>query len=417
MDVPLKPNQKVFGQEWVNYQAGKDPKQKLRAGALNDQYLNALNWKLAINLICSNDMRGMMAMMHENTDPEYNTVEWMHPMFLGAKANSEDNPTWEEAMNGPNRKGYWEACEKELNTLDSDKNAWDVVDREPWMNVLPSTWAFKCKRFPSGDIRKLKARFCVRGDRQVEGVDYFDTFAPVVNWTTVRLMLILSIVLGLSTKQVDYTAAFVHAPIDKDPDWDNLTEEEQEKRGVYVDMPRGFSQPGKVLKLNRSLYGLKQSPRNFFQHLKGKLENIGFESAEAVDPCLFISDKVICLVYVDDTLFYSPRQEYIDEVIQQLQEQGMDLEVEGSVAGFLGVHIERNEQDDSIKLTQRGLAKRIIDTLQIDHLPKKHTPAACQSSCNGCGWRSTRWYLQLLKCGGNATIPTSSLKTRHIICC
>jgi hypothetical protein len=110
--------------------------------------------------------------------------------------------------------------------------------------------------------------------------------------------------------------------------------------------------------------------------LKGKLENIGFKSAKAVDLCLFISNKVICLVYVDDTLFYSPRQEYIDEVIQQLQEQGMDLEVKGSVAGFLGVHIERNEQDDSIKLMQRGLAKRIIDTLQIDHLPKKHTPAA-----------------------------------------
>jgi hypothetical protein len=302
-------------------------------------------------------MRGMMAMMHEYTDPEYNTVEWMHPMLLGAKANSEDNPTWEEAMNRPNRKGYWEACEKKLNTFDSDKNAWDVVDHQPWMNVLPSTWAFKCKRFPSGDIRKLKARFCVRGDRQVEGGNYFDTFALVVNWTTVRLMLILSIVLGLSTKQVDYTAAFVHAPIDKDPDWDKLTEDEQQKRGVYIDMPHGFSQPGKVLKLNRSLYGLKQSPRNFFQHLKGKLENIGFKSAEAVDPCLFISDKVICLVYVDDTLFYSPRQEYIDEVIQQLQEQGMDLEVKGSVAGFLGVHIERNEQDDSIKLTQRGLAK------------------------------------------------------------
>jgi hypothetical protein len=75
------------------------------------------------------------------------------------------------------------------------------------MNVLPSTWAFKCKWFPSGDIRKLKAMFCVRDDRQVKGVDYFDTFTPVVNWTTVQLMLILSIVLGLSTKQVDYTAA------------------------------------------------------------------------------------------------------------------------------------------------------------------------------------------------------------------
>jgi len=188
-------------------------------------------------------------------------------------------------------------------------------------------------------------------------------------------MLILSVVLGLKTKQVDYTAAFVHADIDKDPDWDQLSEEERDKRGVYVEMPRGFTKPGKVLKLKQSLYGLKQSPHNFFQHLKGKLENIGFESAAKVDPCLFISDKVICLVYVDDTLFYSPKQEYIDEVIEKLQDQEMGLEVEGSITGFLGVHIECDNKDGSIKLTQKGFIKRIIDTLQIGHLPYKYMPA------------------------------------------
>jgi len=60
---------------------------------------------------------------------------------------------------------------------------------------------------------------------------------------------------------------------------------------------------------------LKQLPYNFFQHLRGKLKGIGFESATDIDPCLFISDKVICLIYVDDTLFYSPKPEYVDEVI------------------------------------------------------------------------------------------------------
>jgi hypothetical protein len=90
------------------------------------------------------------------------------------------------------------------------------------MNVLPSNWAFKCKWYPDGTIRKLKAHFCARGDRQIEGVDFFDTFAPVI---IVCMMLILSIILGLSTRQVDYTAAFVHAPIDKDPNWDSFTDD------------------------------------------------------------------------------------------------------------------------------------------------------------------------------------------------
>jgi Reverse transcriptase (RNA-dependent DNA polymerase) len=147
---------------------------------------------------------------------------------LAAKANAEDNPTWEQAMNGPEWAGYWKAMEVELHTLEVEKDSWEVVDHEPWMNVLPGTWAFKCKRYPDGSIRKLKARFCVRGDKQVEGVDFFDTYAPVVNWQTVRLMLVLSIMLGLYTKQVDYTAAFVHAPIDRDPNWDNIMELEKE---------------------------------------------------------------------------------------------------------------------------------------------------------------------------------------------
>jgi hypothetical protein len=259
--------------------------------------------------------------------------------------------------------GYWKAAQKEMGTLRS-KEAWDAVGKEPWMNVLPGTWAFKCKRYPNGLIKKLKARFCVCGDRQIENVDFFSTFAPVVNWTIVRLLLILSVLLGLSTRQVNYTAAFVQAPI---------------KEKVYVDMPRGFADAGKCLKLNRSLYGLKQSPKTFFEFLKGNLESIGFKSNDELDPCLFISDKVICLVYVDDTLFYSPRPEYIDEVIKQLQDPNqcnMELEVEEDVAGFLGVDIkDRRHVDGTYKLTQPGLATRIVEALNIDHLPKKETPA------------------------------------------
>jgi hypothetical protein len=285
-----------------------NPKQTVRASLLNNQFLMAMNWNTVVESLCSADHYAMMANVESHTDIEANTVEWMHPMVLAAKANAEDNPTWDQAMNGPDRDGYLEACRKELKTLAEDKDAWDVVDRKDWMKVLPTTWAFKCKRYPDGRIRKFKARFCARGDQQVAGIDFFDTFAPVINWTSVRLLLILSAILGLATKQVDYTAAFVHAPIDKDPNWNSMSREEQERSGVYLHMPRGFYQPGKVLKLKRSLYGLRQSPRNFFQHLKSKLESIGFEANDNIDPCLFLSDKVICLVYVNDTCFSRRRK-------------------------------------------------------------------------------------------------------------
>ena len=76
-------------------------------------------------------------------------------------------------MNGPQADGYWEDMETELKTL-TGKESWIVVERKNGMNVLPSTWSFKCKRYPDGSVRKLKARFCVRGDMQKEGVAFFD---------------------------------------------------------------------------------------------------------------------------------------------------------------------------------------------------------------------------------------------------
>ena len=352
----VKPNRKFMSDQWANVQRGT---QRIRAGVLNRQFLNTLKWDP--DNCKSWSLSQAWALINKNKDPDSGTIEFMPPTILATQANAEDNPSWEQAMSGPDRAGYWKACETEINTLQNEKKAWEIVDRESWMNVLPSTWAFKCKRFPDGTIRKLKARFCVRGDRQIEGIDYFDTFAPVVSWATVRLMLILAIILGLYTTQVDYTAAFVHADIDTE---------------VYIEMPRGFKEEGKVLKLNKSLYGLKQSPRNFFLHLKSKLESIGFKNNEEVDPCLFVSDKVVCLVYVDDTLFYSSKQEYIDEAIKQLQEADMDLEIEGTVAGFLGVHIERDEVQGTVTLTQVGLIKRIIETLGLEQSPIKYTPAA-----------------------------------------
>jgi Reverse transcriptase (RNA-dependent DNA polymerase) len=310
-------------------------------------------------MIRSPDLSVMNAWMDDHTDPEHDTIEEWHPFAFASQVNASDNPTWEEAMNGPDKSGYWKACEKEIQTLEN-KECWDIIDKENWMNVLPGTWAFRCKRFPDGLVRKLKARFCARGDRQIEGLDFFETFAPVTNWMTVRLMLTLSMIFGLYTKQVDYTAAFIHAPIDGD---------------VFVEMPRGFSQKGKCLKLKKSIYGLRQSPRNFFQHLKGKLKNAGLVSNPELDPCLFVSDKVICLVYVDDTLFFSPMEQYIDEVIQRLRDDDMELEEESSVAGFLGVNMTYNKENDTVKLTQEGLTKRIIEALNIEHLPRKHTPA------------------------------------------
>jgi hypothetical protein len=353
------------------YHCGRDPTQKVRAGKLNQQYLNSLKWDRMVNMLRGGTLGAMWSELEKNTDQDYGTIEELNPALFFVKANADDNPTWNQAMGGENAEGYWQACIKEYEVL-LKKDVWVEVIKESWMKIIPSTWAFKCKRFPDGLVRKLKSRFCAMGCCQTEGVDFFETFAPVVNWQTVRIMLVMSLLLGLATKQVDYTAAFVHADIDRDPNWENMTDLEKERSGVYIQMPRGFAKQGYVLKLKKSLYGLKQSPRNFFLHLKGQLERVGLEQSNA-DQCLFVNDKVICLVYVDDTLFFGQNEEDIANLIADLRTE-MDFEEEDNVAGFLGVHIERRA-DGTIHLTQKGLIARIIKALNIGDQPTKRTPA------------------------------------------
>ena len=78
------------------------------------------------------------------------------------------------------------------------------------MNVLPSSWAFKVKRFPDGTIKKFKSRFLVGGHRQIHAVNFFNFFAPVINRASIRFLLVLTARLDLASKQVDWTTAFVH---------------------------------------------------------------------------------------------------------------------------------------------------------------------------------------------------------------
>ena len=142
-----------------------------------------------------------------------NLVEYLNPALFMTMANKEDNPTYREAMCGPDKAGFIAAMGKEMMTL-IELEVFDLVDITPDKKIISGVWALRRKRYPDGLLKQLKARFCARGFEQVEGVDYFETYSPVVMWMTVRLLLVMSILLNLDTTQIDYTAAFVHAPID-----------------------------------------------------------------------------------------------------------------------------------------------------------------------------------------------------------
>ena len=139
---------------------------------------------------------------------------------------------------------------------------------------------------------------------------------------------------------------------------------------------KGNNGKNKVLRLNKTLYGLRQSPRAFWKYMKSNMELCGLVQSK-MDPCLFIGKKVMAIIYVDDILFWVVNVNDIHDVAMELRTQGVDLEQEDDAAGFLGVILGRDETTELMETKQVGLIDRVIDTLGLnDGMAKgKFTPA------------------------------------------
>ena len=297
------------------------------------------------------DLYGYITM--DSWDPQQ--MNDCDPRLLAVKSSkskyNNDNPSYDTAIRGPFQAEYWKAMQVKLNTLENDFECWDLVPRTPDMNVISSTWALKVKRYPDGSVKKFKARFCARGDQQKEGIDFFETWSPVVQWSTIRIVMILTALRGWKLVQCDITAAFIHALLKPDEE-------------IYVHQPRGFKlKDNHVLKLRRSLYGLRQAPRYFFEYFTKRLVRQGLTPSK-YDPCLFFSKTLIVIIYVDNILIYCKDEAEIDDFITRMRSEDVALHKEGTAEGYLGVDIHRDRT--TIKLTQSGLTKRIIKALGLD---------------------------------------------------
>jgi histone deacetylase 1/2 len=194
-----------------------------------------------------------------------------------------DNPHWKAAMDA------------EFGAL-LKNNTWHLVPPQQGKNIVDCKWVFKIKRKADGTLDKYKARLVAKGYKQRYGIDYEDTFIPVVKVATIRLILSIAASLGWSLRQLDVQNAFLHG----------LLEEE-----VYMRQPPGFedkNKPHYVCKLDKALYGLKQAPRAWYSRLSQRLLELGFVPSKG-DTSLFHFHKGDCtiflLVYVDDIIVAS----------------------------------------------------------------------------------------------------------------
>lgn len=301
----------------------------------------------------------------------------LHPFCLAGKAGDPDTMYLDQALKEPDRAQFIDAMKKEVDSHETRQH-WEMINRSQvptGTKVLPAVWSMKRKRrAATGEVYKHKARLNVHGGRQEHGVNFWETYSPVVNWFTIRLFLILAIIFNWHTRQVDFVLAFPQADIECD---------------MYMEIPQGFhmadhlSKKDFCLKLKKNLYGQKQAGRVWNQYLHKGLTKIGFKQSQ-VDECLYYRGSTMFLLYVDDGILIGPDMDDIKSVFTQLKKLKYDITDEGDLKDYLGVDIQRYK-NGTVHLSQPKLIQQILSDLNFNESTKTVPyPALISEVLSGC---------------------------------
>ena len=205
----------------------------------------------------------------------------------------------------------------------------------------------------TNEITKYKARLNVHGGMQTYGLNYLETYAPVVTWFSIRLLIITALLQNWSIRQVDFVMAYTQAPIEND---------------MYMALPAGIStsfgnKKDYVLKLKKNLFGQKQAGRVWNQFLVQKLQDIGFVPSK-VDECVFYRGTTIFIVYVDDGLVLDTSGKNLDGFVQELRNADLDVDDQGDPSDYVGVNINKDPMG-YLNFTQQALIDSIIEDVGL----------------------------------------------------
>ncbi len=270
--------------------------------------------------------------VNNDFDRTLNTIH--HMVFAAGKENNKCF-TYQEMLKQEDAKDFIAVMLKGTKEHESCWH-WEVVKKfsmPTGTKPIQAIWSFKQKCFPDCSPNKHKARLCAHGDMQQWGINYWETFAPVVNWTSIQFLLILLEVLQLETQAINFIMAFPQADLDM-PVFMYL-----QAGKVIAGVPDGIS-TSCVLKLRKSLYSLKQASTNWHDLLKTSLLSQGFKESMA-DPCVFIRNNMIVLVYVDDCILISRNSSTINKFVLSLIKgpKKFAFTDKGDLQRYLGIDI------------------------------------------------------------------------------
>ena len=275
--------------------------------------------------------------------------------------------TFKQAMASPQCSQWREAIKKELDSMKKN-HVWRFETLPPNRQTVGSVWVFRIKQDANGNVSRFKARLCAQGFTQQLGIDFVDTFAPVARHATIRTLLAIAAKFGLILRQFDIKCAFLAS---------NLNEE------IYMRIPDGLEAPsGKVLRLLRGMYGLKQAGRIFAQTLSKFLISIGFIQSDA-DPCLYVrsssssgvsDDYIIIAVFVDDLVVATSKQSSLEWFRKKINNR-FEIGADEPLSWCLGMKITRPDKH-TITLSLERYIKDVLERFNMTNCAAAITPAA-----------------------------------------
>ncbi|KAK1651800.1 hypothetical protein QYE76_069605, partial [Lolium multiflorum] len=293
------------------------------------------------------------------------TPDWYDPCLnvMIVDNNDEDPATYEEAMMSPDSNKWQEAMKSEMGSM-YDNKVWTLVDLPDSRKAVENKWIFKRKTDADGNITVYKARLVAKGFRQIQGVDYDETFSPVAKLKSVRILLAIAAFFDYEIWQMDVKTAFLNGDIEEE---------------LYMVQPKGFVDPknaDKVCKLQRSIYGLKQASRSWNRRFDKVIKDFGFIQCHG-EACIYKkvsgSSVAFLILYVDDILLIGNDIELLSSVKGYLN-NSFSMKDLGEASYILGIKIYRDRSRRLIGLSQSTYLDKILKKFRMDESKKGFLP-------------------------------------------
>lgn len=257
---------------------------------------------------------------------------------------SDENVHWKKAMDeemGSHRKN----------------ETWELVQLPQNCTAIAGKWVFKRKMNNNGEVIRYKARFVAKGFAQRYGRDYYETFSPVVRHTTIRFLLAMAVKNGMQIFQMDAETAFLQGDLHEN---------------VYMRQAQNYDdKTGRVYRLKKAIYGLKQASRMWNIKLNETLLKDGFTRCKT-DPCVYYKKGIVLAVYVDDFLILYRKDDELAKLRQMLHAH-FNMKDIGLASSCLGINIKQGS--DFIEIDQSHYVKQILKRFGMEKCKSAPTPS------------------------------------------